>query len=132
MANVVPFLAAAFFRGAVAVFASGFTGNTVVEYGVGCVEIDDVSTPFPTSDDADKWKVQGRGGSKPDNRKQVFKTVPSKKLVSFKANASPPSEFHVPGKAVIIKIAKPAWINSLVKKDNPKIKKSRRRQKKSM
>ena len=34
--------------------------------------------------------------------------------------------------SVIIKNAKPAWINSLVKKDNPKIKKSRRRQKKSL
>ena len=62
---------------------SGFTGDTIVEYGVGYVEIDDVSTPPPTSDDADKWKVQGRGGPKPDNRKQVVKTVPSKKLVSF-------------------------------------------------
>ena len=27
----------------------GFTGNTVAEYGVGCAEIDDVSTPPPPS-----------------------------------------------------------------------------------
>ena len=76
--------------------------------------------------------VQGRGGSNPDNRKQVVKTVPPKKLVSFKATASPPAESHVPGKAVTIKNAKPAWINNLIKKDNPKIKTSRRRQKKSL
>ena len=100
-----------------------------MEYGVGCVKIDDVLTLPPTSNDAEKWKVQGCGGSNPDNRKQVAKTVPSKKLVSFKATASPPAESHVPGKAVIIKDVKPAWINSLVKKDNPKIKKPRRRQK---
>ena len=28
----------------------GFTGDTVAEYGVGCVEIDDMSTPPPPSD----------------------------------------------------------------------------------
>ena len=27
----------------------GFTGDTVAEYGVGCAEIDDVSTPPPPS-----------------------------------------------------------------------------------
>ena len=101
--------------------ASGFTGDTVVEYGVGCVEIDDMSTPPPTIDDAEKWKVQGRGGSKPDNIMQFVKTVSSKNLVLFKATALPPEESHVPGKAVITKDVKPAWINSLVKKDNPKI-----------
>ena len=78
-------------------------------------------SPPPTSDDAEKWKVQGRGGSKPDNRKQVIKTVPSKKLVSFKETASPPVESHIPGKAVIIKYAKPMRSNSLFNKDNPKI-----------
>ena len=31
--------------------------------------------------------VQGCGGSKSNNRKQVVKTVPSKNLVSFKATA---------------------------------------------
>ena len=35
----------------------GFMGDTVAEYGVGCVEIDDVLTPSPTSNDADTWKV---------------------------------------------------------------------------
>ena len=103
-----------------------------MEYGVGCVEIDDVSTPPPTSDDADKQKVQGRGGSKPDNIMQFVKTVSSKNLVLFKATASPPIASYIPGQAMIIKNIKPAWINSLVKKDNPKIKKSRRRQKKSL
>ena len=53
--------------------------------------------------------------------------MPSKKLVLFKATASPPAKSHVPGKAVIIKNAKPAWINSLVKKDNPKIKKIKKK-----
>ena len=98
----------------------GFTGDTVAEYGVGCAEIDDVLTPPPISSDAGKWKVQGRRGSKPNNRN----------LVPFKATAPPPAASHVPGKAVIIKNSKPAWINSPVKKDSPKIKKSRRRQKK--
>ena len=93
----------------------GFMGDTVAEYGVGCVDIYDVSTPPPTSKDADKWKVQGRRSSKPNNRN----------LVSFKATVPPPKASHVPRQAVIIKNAKPGWINSLVKKDkdNPKINK---------
>ena len=93
----------------------GLTGDGVAEYGVGCVEINYVSTPPLTSDDADKWKVQGRRGSKLDNIN----------LLSFKETTPPPAASHVPGQAVIIKNAKPAYINSLVKKDNPKIKISR-------
>ena len=76
----------------------GFTGDTILEYGVGCVKIDDVTTPTPTSDEADKWRVQGCRGSNPDNRKQVAKTVPSNNLVSFKVTASPPAESHAPGR----------------------------------
>ena len=91
----------------------GFTGDTVAEYGVGCAEIDDVSTPPPTRNDMENWKVQGRRGSKPNNRM----------LVSFKATAPHPAASHIPWQAVIIMNAKPAWINSLVKKDNPQIKK---------
>ena len=93
----------------------GLTGDGVAEYGVGCVEINFVSTPPLPSDDADKWKVQGRSGSKLDNIN----------LLSFKGTTPPPAASHVPGQAVIIKSAKPAYINSLVKKDNPKIKISR-------
>ena len=56
--------------------------------------------------------------------------MPSKKLVSFKATASSRAESHVPGNAVIIKDAKPTWINSLVKKDNPKINKIKKKEEK--
>ena len=100
----------------------GFTGDTRAKYGFGCAKNDDMLTPPPTSNEAGKLKVQGCIGSKTNNRK----------LVSFKATAPPPTASHIPRQAVIINNSKPGWINSLVEKDNPNMKKIKKKAKKSL
>ena len=79
-------------------------GDCVSEFGIGCVQVSDVAKATTTRGalfaDAGEWKVQGRGGSRPNKSSRVAETLSEASAGSAGGTPAAPNE-------------KPAWMNNL-------------------
>ena len=94
-----------------------FDGDAVSEFGIGCIQIDDTSLTGMTSHnqgvtfaDAGQWVVQGRGRTKPVNKKQGIKTAPGPALKIKTGSAK---------SGVVSPDEKPVWLAKVAKRVKP-------------